>query len=137
VKKLVEDAILPLKATKESAFYDVYAEEDTLLKNHLVTPVPTGLAFEVPSEYEIEIRPRSGLSLHKILIANSPGTLDSDYRGELKILLLNLGNKTYLIKKGDRIAQIGVRSVPEIDFLEVDRLSETTRGSDGFGSTGR
>jgi len=95
------------------------------------------LAFDVPTGYEMEIRPRSGLSLHKILIANSPGTLDSDYRGELKILLLNLGNKSYLIRKGDRIAQIGVRTVPEIDFLEVDKLSKTSRGTKGFGSTGR
>ena len=137
VKKLVEDAKLPFKATKGSAFYDVYAEENTSLKPNLTAPVPTGLAFDVPSGYEMEIRPRSGLSLHKILIANSPGTLDSDYRGELKILLLNLGNKSYLIKKGDRIAQIGVRTVPGINFLEVDKLSKTTRGSRGLGSTGR
>ena len=131
VEKLVEDAILPSRATEGSAFYDVYAEEEVSLKHNLVTPVPTGLAFDVPPGYGMEIRPRSGLSLHKILIANSPGTLDSDYRGELKILLLNLGNKSYLIRKGDRIAQIGVRTVPEINFLEVDKLSKT------FGSTGR
>ena len=93
VKRLVGEALLPSRATEGSAFYDVYAEEDITLKHNLVTLVSTGLAFGVPPGYEMEIRPRSGLSLHKILIANSPGTLDSDYRGELKILLLNLGNK--------------------------------------------
>lgn len=137
VKKLVQDAVIPSRATEGSAFLDTYAVEDTLLRRNLVTSVPTGLAFAIPSGYEMEIRPRSGLSLHKILLANSPGTLDSDYRGELKILLLNLGNKDYLIKKGDRIAQIGVSPNPEIDFLEVDKLPDTTRGTGGFGSTGR
>jgi len=137
VKRLVEEAILPFKATVGSAFWDISAKEDTSLKSNLVTPVPTGLAFEVPSGYEIEIRPRSGLSLHKILIANSPGTLDSDYRGELKVPLLNLGNKDYLIRKGDRVAQIGVRPIPEINFREVSELSKTSRNSGGFGSTGR
>ncbi len=137
VKKLSKDIILPSKATKGSAFYDVCAEVNISLKCSLVTPVPTGLAFDVPSGYEMEIRPRSGLSLHKIILANSPGTLDSDYRGELKILLLNLGNKDYLIRKGDRVAQIGVRPISEIIFLEVDKLSKTIRGSGGFGSTGR
>jgi len=137
VKRLVEDAILPSKATVGSAFYDISAREDTSLRHNLVTPVPTGLAFEIPTYYELEIRPRSGLSIHKILIANSPGTLDSDYRGELKVPLLNLGNKSYLIKKGDRIAQIGVRPIPEINFIEVNELSRTPRNSGGFGSTGR
>lgn len=137
IKRLVQDALVPLKATEGSAFYDIYAIEDTSLKSNLVTSVSTGLAFEIPDGYEMEIRPRSGLSLHKILLANSPGTLDSDYRGELKVLLLNLGNKDYLIKKGDRIAQIGVRPVTEINFQEVVELSKTTRGSKGFGSTGR
>ncbi len=137
IKKLSKDALVPLRATEGSAFYDVYAVEDTTLKSNLVTSVSTGLAFEIPFGYELEVRPRSGLSLHKIILANSPGTLDSDYRGELKILLLNLGNKDYLIRKGDRIAQIGVRTIPAIDFQEVEELSKTSRGSKGFGSTGR
>ncbi len=137
VVRLDGEAVIPTKATKGSAFYDIYAKEDIVLRYNLVTVVPTGLVFEVPTGYEMEVRPRSGLSLHKILVANSPGTLDSDYRGELKILLLNLGNKAYQIKKGDRIAQIGVKPSPEIDFQEVNDLSETTRGSRGLGSTGR
>ncbi len=136
VTRLNEDIPIPTKATKGSAFYDIYAKEDIVLRYNLVTVVPTGLVFEVPTGYEIEVRPRSGLSLHKILVANSPGTLDSDYRGELKILLLNLGNKAYQIKKGDRIAQIGIRPSLEIDFKEVSNLSKTTRGQEGLGSTG-
>lgn len=137
VKKIFQDAIVPFRATEGSSFWDVSAEEDITLKRNLVTSVPTGLAFGVPSGYEMEIRPRSGLSIHKIILANSPGSLDSDYRGELKILLLNLGNKDYLIRKGDRIAQIGVKPNPEINFQIVRDLPETDRGSGGFGSTGR
>ena len=93
VKRLIGDVTLPSRATKGSAFYDISAREDTLLKRNLVTSVSTGLAFGVPPRYEMEIRPRSGLSLHKILLANSPGTLDSDYRGELKILAAELRNE--------------------------------------------
>ena len=137
VKRLVEAAKIPVRATEGAAFCDVYAVKDTLLKRNLVTSIPTGLGFAIPTGYEMEIRPRSGLSQHKILLANSPGTLDSDYRGELKILLLNLGNRDYLVKIGDRIAQIGIRPNPEINFREVSELPKTTRGSGGFGSTGR
>ena len=136
VRRVLAEAQIPTKATQGSAFYDVYTPEEAVLKRDLVTQIPTGLYFEVPEGYEMEIRPRSGLSLHKILLANSPGTLDSDYRGELKILLLNLGNKDYSIKKGDRIAQIGVRPIPRIEFVEGE-LSRPSRGEGGFGSTGR
>lgn len=136
IKRVSAGAQIPTKATEGSAFYDVYACEGVSLGRGLVTMVPTGLYFEVPLGYELEIRPRSGLSLRTILLANSPGTLDSDYRGELKILLLNLGDKDYQVKKGDRVAQIGVRAAPVIEFVEGE-LSTTKRGQGGFGSTGK
>jgi len=136
IKRISADARIPVKATEGAAFYDVSACEDTTLRRGLVMQVSTGLYFEVPTGYGLEIRPRSGLSLHKVLVANSPGTLDSDYRGELKILLLNFGNRDYLIRRGDRIAQIGIRAASVIEFIEGE-LSETKRGQGGFGSTGR
>lgn len=136
VRRMSAGAEIPTKATEGSAFYDIYACDDVVLRRNLVTQVPTGLYFEVPEGYEMEIRPRSGLSVHKVLLANSPGTLDSDYRGELKILLLNLGDRDYQIGKGDRIAQVGIRPIPRIEFIEGE-LSKTKRGERGLGSTGR
>lgn len=100
--------------------------------------VPTGLAFEIPLGFEVQVRPRSGLSLKtNLLVTNSPGTIDSDYRGEIKVILGNFGSEDYVVNHGDRIAQMVIAPVIQADFVLVDGLSDTQRGSGGFGSTGK
>ena len=100
--------------------------------------VPTGFRIAIPAGYEGQVRPRSGLALsHGILIPNSPGTIDSDYRGELKVILMNAGEKAYAIRRGDRIAQLVIAPVTTVEFLEVEQLDATHRGEGGFGHTGR
>lgn len=99
--------------------------------------VSTGLSMEIPEGYEVQVRPRSGLSYKKgLTVVNAPGTIDSDYRGELKVLLVNLGAETVRIEPGDRIAQLVIQRSLQIDWQEADTLSETARGIGGFGSTG-
>jgi len=99
--------------------------------------VPTGLVMEIPAGYEGQIRPRSGLALkHGVTCLNTPGTIDSDYRGEVKVILINLGAEDFTIRRGDRIAQMVVAPVAQAGWVEVDDLDETTRGAGGFGSTG-
>ena len=136
VKLLNEDAKVPTKATPGSACYDIYTTISRGLWGMEVYAFPTGLAFELPGGYEMEIRPRSGLALEGLVIANSPGTLDSDYRGELKILLQNLSGKYLMIEKGERIAQVKINKVVPIEFKVVEDLTETKRGEGGFGSSG-
>jgi dUTP pyrophosphatase len=100
--------------------------------------IPTGLSFEIPHGYEVQIRPRSGLSLKTdLLVVNSPGTIDCDYRGEVKIIMGNMGVKDYIVNHGDRIAQMVFAPVTQARFETVDSLSDTDRGSGGFGSTGK
>ena len=100
--------------------------------------VPTGISVAMPKNYEIQIRPRSGLAAkNNISVLNTPGTIDSDYRGEIKIILFNHGSDEFLINNGDRIAQIVLMPIHKIDFEEVDNLPDTVRGEGGFGSTGR
>jgi dUTP pyrophosphatase len=100
--------------------------------------VPTGLVFELPHGYEAQVRPRSGLALkHGITVLNSPGTIDADYRGEVKVLLINLGNERFLLQRGDRIAQAVIAPVTRVDIAEADALVTTARGAGGFGSTGQ
>ena len=100
--------------------------------------VPTGLILEIPSGWEGQVRPRSGLAIrHGLTVVNAPGTIDSDYRGELKVLLVNLGNEQVNIRRGDRIAQLVVTPAPQSTFIEVVSLDTTDRGIGGFGSTGR
>lgn len=99
--------------------------------------IPTGIYMEIPNGYEAQIRGRSGLALnHGITLANGVGTIDSDYRGEIKIILINLGNKPFVVNNGDRIAQMVFTKYERADFIEVDEISETTRGKNGFGHTG-
>ena len=99
--------------------------------------IGTGLCFEIPQGFELQIRPRSGLALkHGITVLNSPGTVDSDYRGEVGVILVNLGDTPFCIRQGDRIAQGVLQRVELAEFIEADELSETERGADGFGSTG-
>lgn len=131
------DLPLPSYETGGSAGMDVRAAEPLTIACGSRGLVGTGFAFAIPSGYEIQVRPRSGLALKKgIGVLNSPGTIDSDYRGELKVILINLGEEDFVIERGDRIAQIIVAPVQRGVLVEVADLDETRRGSGGFGSTG-
>lgn len=134
-----EGAVVPAYKTSGAAGADVCA----LIDSPVTIPagkravVPTGLFFEIPEGYEVQVRPRSGLAAKNgITVLNTPGTIDSDYRGELMIILINLGDKDFVINSGDRIAQIVVAPVTQGVFELTDSLSETERGAGGFGSTG-
>ena len=143
VKKLHPDAVLPTKGSPGAACWDISVVEDYSLSRDVIQEVRTKLAFEVPNGYELVIRPRSGLSKKGLVICNSPATLDSDYRGELILLVRNTqsrlsGTGMWIhLHKGDRVAQIKVNPVLSTEFIEVSELSETERGEKGFGSTGR
>lgn len=139
MKRLPHGAGLPLPsyATEHSAGLDVVSAEDVILAPGQRLPVATGFAIAIPHGYEVQVRPRSGLALkHGITLANAPGTIDADYRGELKVLLVNLGSDAFEVKRGDRIAQLIPAKVQRAIFAEVDELDDTIRGERGFGSTG-
>ena len=132
--------VTPKYETKNSAGMDIraFVKSAIILKPLERTLIKTGLFVELPNGYEAQVRPRSGLSLKKgITILNSPGTIDADYRGEIGIILINLSNNNFEINDGDRIAQLVISKYERISWVEVDSLSETSRGSDGFGSTGK
>ncbi len=135
IKYLRSGAMLPSLATIGSACFDIRAVHCTVILPRSISKVATGLAFELPMGYEMVIRPRGGLSSKGITIANSPGTLDSDYRGELFIILHNTTLLSYTVRPGDRIAQIAVKKVLEMEFLDLP-FTETERGVGAFGSTG-
>ena len=138
VKKLSNKAIIPAYQTKEAAGFDLHSIEDVVIKPGERKLISTGLAFEIPYGYEIQIRPRSGLAYkHGITVLNTPGTIDSDYRGEIKVLLINHSNEDFEIKINERIAQAIIKEVIQAEFIEVDELSDTDRGEKGFGSTGK
>jgi len=131
---------LPGRATPGSAGYDLCAavQQDLVLAPGDRALVPTGYQIAIPPGYEGQIRPRSGLALsHGILVPNAPGTIDSDYRGELRVILLNAGEKSYRIRRGDRIAQLVIAPVTTAEFCECDQLESTDRGERGFGHSGR
>ena len=128
---------LPEYATAGAAGMDVLSAEDVTLVPGARHAVATGLALAIPPGFEIQVRPRSGLALnHGISVPNSPGTIDSDYRGELKVILINLGTADFAVRRGDRIAQLVLAPVVRASWLKVDELDETSRGEGGFGSTG-
>jgi len=128
---------LPAYATDGAAGMDICAAESLTLRVGKRHAVATGFAFAIPDGYEVQVRPRSGLALkHGITCLNTPGTIDSDYRGEVKVILANLGEDDFIITKGDRIAQIVVAPVTQGTMIEVDTLDATARGTGGFGSTG-
>lgn len=134
--KLEYDAVIPKFATEYSSGFDLHALESYVLASGCHALIRTGLSVEIPHGYEIQIRSRSGLALNNgIFVLNSPGTIDSDYRGEIKIILMNFGSD-FEIKKGDRIAQGVVAAVPRVQITQVDSISKTHRGDGGFGSTG-
>lgn len=140
IKPLREDCRLPERKTSGSACFDVFASHDVSMEPNATRIIKTGFSMQLPPGVEGQIRPRSGLAAkHSITVLNAPGTIDSDYRGEVKVLLINHGKKTYKIKKGDSIAQIAIRGCGDdnLVFLVTDCLEETTRGEGGFGSTGR
>lgn len=130
---------IPQYQSSQASGCDIGAsiEKEITLKPGERALVPTGLVLDIPEGYEIQVRPRSGLAIKNgIALVNSPGTIDSDYRGELKIIIINLGDKNFEIKKGDRIAQLVLAPVIQAQFIEADELSKTDRGAGGFGSTG-
>ncbi|MGD9664241.1 MAG: dUTP diphosphatase [Novosphingobium sp.] len=133
-----EGLALPAYATSGAAGMDVVAAEDVvLLASGGRHAVATGLAMAIPDGFEIQVRPRSGLALkHGISLANAPGTIDSDYRGELKVILINHGDADFAIKRGDRIAQIVLAPVVRAAWVVSESLDDTARGTGGFGSTG-
>ncbi|MEJ6008367.1 dUTP diphosphatase [Novosphingobium aquae] len=128
---------LPAYATSGAAGMDVVSAEDVTLAPGARHAVATGLALAIPPGFEVQVRPRSGLALkHGITVPNTPGTIDSDYRGELKVILINLGSEAFDIRRGDRVAQLVLAPVVQAGWVEVDELDDTARGAGGFGSTG-
>jgi len=139
IKRLSAQASLPEYAhgPEEDAGLDVRSLVDALLAPGIPQAVPTGLALEIPSGYEVQLRPRSGLALkHAITLPNAPATIDPGYRGEVRVILLNLGNEPYQVKAGDRIAQMVVAKYETVTWDESD-LADSVRGAGGFGSSGR
>lgn len=138
VKTLKDGVQLPKYQTSGSVGFDFHSTDDLVLKSGETALVSTGLSFELPHGIEMQIRPRSGLALkHSVTVLNSPGTIDSDYRGEIKVILINHGENDFHISVGDRIAQGVISKVEIVNFDEVIELSESDRGEAGFGSTGK
>ena len=141
IKKLNNNSFdLPKYQTEGSVGMDLSAfiENDILIKPNERELIPTGIALSLPQNIEGQVRPRSGLALkYGITILNSPGTIDSDYRGEIKVILINHGNEDFLIKNNDRIAQLVFNEVVKVSFKEVNNLDQTSRDQKGFGSTGK
>lgn len=146
IKKLHPDAIVPTYGTEGAAGFDFYALEDITIKPKETKLIKTGIAMEIPFGYEVQVRPRSGMSLKTLFrVANAPGTIDCDYRGECNVIGHNahqngMGNSTTFdinIKKGDRIAQGVLNKVPQALFEVVEELGDTNRGTGGYGSTGQ
>ncbi|HJV66840.1 MAG TPA: dUTP diphosphatase [Geomonas sp.] len=138
--KRLRDTSIPGYQTEHAAGVDLQAALEgpfTLLPGERAL-VPTGIALEIPPGYEAQVRPRSGLALrHGIALVNSPGTIDADYRGEIGVILINLGSEPFTFSSGERIAQLVFARCQRAEFLEVEELGETGRGSGGFGHTGR
>lgn len=138
IKKLNSDAVIPEYQSSGAAGFDFHATNELVLKKGERGIVQTGLAVALQSGYELQVRPRSGLAFkHGISIVNTPGTVDSDYRGEVKIILINHGDEDFEVKKGERVAQGVIKEVIQAQIIEVDELDSTERGEAGFGSTGR
>jgi dUTP pyrophosphatase len=139
IKKLSNKVLTPKYETSGSSGMDIaaYIGQDIIINPSEKALVPTGFSLSVPRGYEVQIRPRSGLAIKKgITVLNTPGTIDSDYRGQIKVILVNLSKDEFTVKDGDRIAQMVVCPIEQIIMEEVKELSETDRGIGGFGSTG-
>ena len=139
IKKLNKKAKIPEYKTKGSSGMDLVAniEKSIYMNPGITSIIPTGISVSIPTGYDLQIRPRSGLAAkNSITVLNTPGTIDSDFRGEIKVILINLGNKKFKINPNDRIAQMVLCHTIKVKFKEVEILEETKRGSGGFGSTG-
>jgi dUTP pyrophosphatase len=139
IKRISKEVSLPKYETSGSSGMDLaaYINNNVNLEPWKSEIIPTGISVTIPEGFEIQIRPRSGLAAkNKISVLNTPGTIDADYRGEIKVILINLSDKTFVIEKGFRIAQMVVCPIIQAKLEEVDELNETIRGEDGFGSTG-
>ena len=141
VKLVLENGVeLPKYMTEGAAGMDVKANitEPVTLKTLERKLIPTGIKMEIPSGYEVQVRPRSGLALkHGITLVNTPGTIDSDYRGEVGVILINLSNEEFIVNPGERIGQLVLQKVYKMEFEKVDELSTTVRAEGGFGHTGK
>lgn len=140
LRKELNHIPLPSYATKGSAGLDIYAalEKPITISRGAIELIPTNISVEIPDGYEIQVRPRSGLAAnHGIGILNSPGTIDSDYRGEIKIIIINFGREDFIIQPAERIAQLVLSKVYKAEFVEAAELNNTQRGEGGFGHTGR
>lgn len=138
VKKTNKDAIIPEYKTRGAACFDLHVVEEKEIQPGDTTLVGTGLSFAIPDGYEMQVRPRSGVSLKTdIHLKNSPGTIDSDYRGEVFLIVANRGVSPVKIEKFERIAQASIQPIMQVTFKEVEFLDETERGAGGFGSTGK
>tara|TARA_X000001036_G_scaffold302488_1_gene281553 strand:+ start:1280 stop:1720 length:441 start_codon:yes stop_codon:yes gene_type:complete len=139
IKRLSKEVSLPKYETSGSSGMDLaaYIEADINIDPGKTKIIPTGLALSIPKGFEVQIRPRSGLAAkQKVSVLNTPGTIDADYRGEIKVILINLGQETFKVEKGLRIAQMVVCPIEKAQLKEVDDLTKTERGDGGFGSTG-
>lgn len=141
IKRTPSSADLPLPKymSAQASGMDLYADidENIIIKSGKCKIVPTGIMLSLPPGFEAQVRPRSGLAFkHGLTVLNSPGTVDSDYRGEIKIALINLGEEDFEIKRGDRIAQLVINRIEQANLIETDNLPESKRGTGGFGSTG-
>jgi dUTP pyrophosphatase len=139
IKRLSKTVSMPKYETIGSSGMDLAADIDEKIeiKPGETKIIPTGLSVSIPQEFEIQIRPRSGLAVkHQLSVLNTPGTIDADYRGEIKVILINLGKKSFVVEKGSRIAQMVLCPIIKAKIIETETLDDTTRGSDGFGSTG-
>ncbi|MGN8493505.1 dUTP diphosphatase [Helicobacter pylori] len=137
IQKIHPNALIPKYQTHGSSGFDLHAVEEVMIKPHSVGLVKIGICLSLEVGYELQVRTRSGLALnHQVVVLNSPGTVDNDYRGEIKVILANLSDKDFKVQVGDRIAQGVVQKTYKAEFIECERLDETSRGSGGFGSTG-
>jgi dUTP pyrophosphatase len=132
------DDLRPAKAHHDDAAYDLRSRVDMELNPGEPHLIPTGVFIELPVGYEAQVRPRSGLALkHALTVLNSPGTIDAGYRGEVCVIIMNAGKSPYAVKKGDRIAQMVISRLPDVEMVFTDTLSDSKRGAGGFGSTGK
>jgi dUTP pyrophosphatase len=132
------DDLQPRKAHHDDAAYDLRSRVETELIPGKPQLVPTGLFIELPYGYEAQVRPRSGMAIkHSLTLLNSPGTIDAGYRGEVCAIMFNAGEESYHIKRGERVAQMVISKLPEVEFVQVSELAESKRGAGGFGSTGK
>ena len=139
IKRLSKNIELPKYETSGSSGMDLSAniEKEIRIEPGKISIIPTGISVSIPRNFEIQIRPRSGLAAkNQISVLNTPGTIAADYRGELKVILINLSNRNFIVEKGSRVAQMVLCPIVKAKFKEVDNLDDTDRGSGGFGSTG-